>query len=212
MGYRKLEPKPKKPRRTMEKLASPSDFYMALDTTANFAIPCWYIEVRKPRPAHLHNRPHHDYCGWPDPKRVDHSCQAWDFAHDCCSHDHSVHHCDSHCKNFIDPRKLIPIHLTEEGYTDIHIVCEFMEGDNRVSLDGVGVIDPKDDWIVRLFMRATSNDRESNDVKPFDKAYFRVSVFVEGDKVLSERFDKHRNKKDLLCQAKVCVSPTAVEE
>lgn len=208
MGYRKLEPKPKKPRRTMEKMTSPSDLYMVLDTTANFAIPCWYIEVRKPRPAHPHDRPWHDHVGWPDPHHVDHSCQSWDFAHSCCSHDHHLDHCPSHCKNFIDMRKLIPIHLTKEGYEEVKVVIEFIEGDKRVELDGVGVIDPKDDWIVRLFLTSTS--KRAGDNTPFDKAFFRVSVFAEGNQVLSERITK-RNKKDLVCQAKVCVSPTAVE-
>lgn len=208
MAYRKLEPKPKKPRRTMEKMTTPSDFYITLGTTANLAIPCWYIEAHKPRPAHHHDRPWHDHIGWPDPYHADHSCQSWDFAHSCCSHDHNKHHCD-HCKNYIDMNKLIPIHLKEEGYEGIHVVIEWIGGDPRVLLDGAGAIDPHDDWIVRLYLHSTS-ERAKGDTEPLDRAYFRISVFAEGNQVLSERFDSRRNKKDLVCQAKVCVSPTAV--
>lgn len=210
MGYRQYEPRPPKPRRTMEKMATPSDIHLALGTTASLAIPCWYIEVRKPIPAHHHNRPHHDHVGWPNPDHHDHSCQAWDYAHACCSHDHNVHHCDPHCKNFIDMRKLIPVHLSEEGYHDVQVITEWMEGDNRVTLAGVGNIDPEDDWIVRISLESDTS-RGANLSQPMDKAWFRLSVFVEGDNVLSNNYTR-RNKRDLVCQAKVCVNPTAVED
>lgn len=214
MSYRINEPKPPAPRRTMEKMTTPSDLFITLGTTVNLAIPCWYIETRKPRPAKPHCRTWHDHIGWPSPTHPDHICQAYDFA-DSCEHHGMKGHPSRHvfnrgyCDQLIDARKLIPVHLLKEGYTKAEVKIEYMEGDDRVKLTGSAVIDSTDDWIVRINLDSMPNASERG--KPFKKAFFRVSVFASGDNILTEKHPV-KNKRDLVCQVKVCVNPTAVVE
>lgn len=200
MSYRIGEPKPPKPRRTMENLTSPSDIYLTLGTSTLLAVPCWYIEVHKPIPAVHHSRDYHDFKGAPSPNHRDHVCQAWDFAHSCCSIHHDMHHCD-HCDHFIDMKRVSPIHMLEEGYEDVEVITEFMEGDSRVSLSGSASIDREDDWILRV--RLSSVASEASNRKPYEPALFRLSVFVSGNIHGIE-------KRDLALQSKVQVLPTAV--
>ncbi len=201
MGYRIGEPKPHKPRRTMENLASPSDIYLTLGTSTLLAVPCWYVEVHPPMPAIHHSRDYHDFKGAPSPNHRDHVCQAWDFAHSCCSIHRDRHRCD-HCDHFIDMKRVSPIHLSKEGYyAACKVVTEFIEGDDRVDLAGSARIDDDEDWVIRVELDSSS--KEPSGRKPYGPALFRLSVFAEGH-------IRGLEKRDLVLQSKVQVLPTAV--
>lgn len=169
MGYRIKEKQPHKPNRSMQDTATPSKIYMQNGTTAYLAIPCWYQEVKKPIPAHHHDRMHHDHVGWPSPNHPDHICQNWDFAHSCCSFNENKKHCDR-CHRYIDMSKLIPIHLTKEGYKSI--VVAFDGAPN--GLKATGHIDKKD-WIVRIVFIAKCDKAIKDRIKvPY-------TVFAQGN-------------------------------
>ena len=171
MGYRiKEKPEPPKPRRTMQDTTTESTVYVQNGTTAYLAIPCWYLEVEPPKRAHYHSRQHHDHVGWPSPNHKDHICQSWDFAHSCCSFDKHKHECD-HCERYLDMDRLIPIHMLQEGYTDIEIAMIDAPDGLKVS----GYIDEKKDWIVRILFDAKCEDALE------DKLVVRFSVFANGD-------------------------------
>lgn len=229
MSYR-VNPIPKvhKPRHTIQALTSPSDVYLTLGTYKQIAVPCWYVEVKKPTPAHHHDRAYHDFKGWPSPNHRDHVCQDWDFAHTChdphhnniephyhyethhphhheepCYHNESGHHHHrDHCNHLIDMNQVFPIRLTKEGYTAVEVVTEFIEGDERVKLVGTGKIDRDEDWVVRVNLESSSSGATTG--KPYDAAWFRMSVFVSGT-------INGTKKKDLVMQSKVEVRPTAVK-
>ena len=170
MGYR-LNEKPKhQQRRDVVDTASPSTVFVQNGTRFHYAIPCWYIVVEPPRKAHPHSRIHHDHVGWPSPNHPDHICQSWDFAHSCCSFDRHKHKCD-HCAHYLNSDKLIPIHLTREGYKNIEIAFDTPpEG-----LVATGKIDEKKDWIIRVTI-------EANVAKAIkDKVEVPYTIFAEGN-------------------------------
>lgn len=155
-SYRIDQPKPKPPRRTLEKLTTPGTIYIHPIETVELAIPCYYMEMRPPVPARPHDRMVHDMLGWPWPDKPDCSCQEWDFdRHRCRRTPHMK--CDPpHCKDYIDMRRLIPIHLTEEGYSGADVVLNDSEGKpvdvNTSDIQIEAHIDATDDWIVRVSM------------------------------------------------------------
>lgn len=206
MGYRKQQDycKPPEHKHVLNKVTEPTDICIVLGTDLHIALPCWYSEVKQPNPVCFHNRAKHDYLGWPDPDNPDNSCQDEDLRYDPRNHHH---HKGNHCRNPRPIKRTAPIHLKEEGYTSIEVITEYMEGDSRVSLVGQGAIDKEDDWIIRVHLNATA--KESSKGKPYDKAWFRVSVFASGSQVADPN-DVTRSKKDLVMNSKVCVLPTAV--
>ena len=101
MSYRKLQKPVRKPNRTMQATATPSRLFIHNGATAEFAVPCWYKEMRWPIRTPHHSRPLHDHHGWPTPSSPDASCQPhdfsacgnWDRAKRCCRLGHTHAHC-----------------------------------------------------------------------------------------------------------------------
>lgn len=145
MGYRIEDKKPREPRRDVQGAASPSTVFIQNGSTLEYAIPCWYLIAEEPLRSHCHSRQLHDHIGWPSPTKPDHICQDWEFAHSCRAHKVKGHHHD-HCKRYLDMEKLHPIHLTEEGYSNIEIVFN----NKPEGFNATGYIDEKRDWIVRI--------------------------------------------------------------
>lgn len=170
MSYRIREPRRHQHRRDVRDVATPSGVYVQNGATFNYAIPCWYLIAEEPRRAHCHSRAHHDHVGWPSPNHPDHICQHWDFAHSCCSHEHGKHVCD-HCSRFLDMGLLKPIHLRDEGYSEVEVAFD----SPPAGLIGSGEIDADDDWVVRVLLHPMCRDAVSEDV---DVPY---SVFVKGN-------------------------------
>ena len=163
MGYRKLEPKPAPIRRTLENISTPNIIYITNGTKSSFAFPCWYKEILPPVHAHPHNRLVHDFEGWPDPRHPDKSCQRWDFAHKRCflpGHEycgiHSEHGGHSrHCDDYLDMRKVFPIHLLKEGYTKAEMI---FHPTFATTLSATCEIDNADDWVVRANIHVSHED------------------------------------------------------
>lgn len=149
-GYRIDAPRPRPPRRDMQDTTTPGRTFVHNGSTARLAIPCWYIEARKPIPAHPHDRMRHDMLGWPTPDHPDHVCQEWDFDRHACRRTPHMKCDPPRCEHFVDMGRVIPIHFKEEGYSSVKVS---VLDDERNSVDGVkatGSIDADDDWIIRV--------------------------------------------------------------
>lgn len=216
MSYRINEPKPQPPRRTMQKTATPHKIYMHSGETVSLAIPCWYLEVRPPVPAHPHNRQLHDHLGWPGPDHPDHCCQDWDFARSCCSlHPHKP--CDpGTCKRYLDMGRLVPIHLQEEGYAgfECHIVRIGEDGyqsddDPALTVDLIGV-DRADDWVIRLVLAHNPTEDLDYPHKDNEERYF---ITVRGSRpstISTESGGAGKSPiKDVLAVGEVIILPVA---
>lgn len=165
MGYRSIERPPKKPNRSMQDTSTRSRIYVQNGATANLAIPCWYKEVRRHKQAVPHCRDHHDHIGWPDPHHPDHSCQAYDYAQI------DPHHPErGYCgHNYVNIESMIPIHLIEEGYTDIEVVLK----DSPSGITTSGYIDIYEDWVVRVLFDVSDHPSLDED-KDIEYAVFAV--------------------------------------
>lgn len=158
MAYRKLQPHKPHRNRTMQDTVTPGRTFVHNGATAYLAVPCWYHELRRPKPVRPHNRLVHDHMGWPDPRRPDRGCQNWDFAECRCSKGHYVEgphvpytgHAGCgmhrHCRDYIDLRKFFPVHLTEEGYTKAVVDME----NPPAGVKAEAWIDEANDWVVRI--------------------------------------------------------------
>lgn len=144
MGYRNAEPI-KRHRRTMQETATRNRTYVQNGSTAHIAIPCFYIEVKPPVRASFHNVPLHDHIGWPDPIKLDQSCQFGDMAHwHVEAYDHgydkgTVHH-------YLDTSRLIPIHFEDEGYEAVNVSF----ANKPEGLTATGSFDNGEDWVARI--------------------------------------------------------------
>lgn len=238
-SYRIDQPKPKPPRRSLQKLTTPGTIYIHPIETVELAIPCYYMEMRPPIPARPHDRMVHDMLGWPWPDKPDCSCQEWDFdRHRCRRTPHMK--CDPpHCKDYIDMRRLIPIHLREEGYSGVEVILNDSEG-NIVDTDTIEIearIDETDDWIVRVSMMfdsyfsiaAEDSDdarglpaeiNDFNDVHSLPAEFFyTVVVFVapmqqksrmtKKESAAAASFAGKVGKKDIVTMGRIVVVPTA---
>lgn len=238
-SYRIDQPKPKPPRRSLQKLTTPSTIYIHPIETVELAIPCYYMEMRPPVPAHPHDRMVHDMLGWPWPDKPDCSCQEWDFdRHRCRRTPHMK--CDPpHCKDYIDMRRLIPIHLTEEGYTGVDVILNDSDG-NTVNMDTIKIearIDETDDWIVRVSMMfdsyfsITTEDssdahglpaeiNDFNDVHSLPAEFFYTVVAFVAPMQQKSRMTKKESaaaaffagkvgKRDIVTMGRIVVVPTA---
>lgn len=205
-SYRIDQPKPRPKHRSMQDTATPGEVFIHNGCTAHLAIPCWYLETRPPIPAHHHDRQHHDMIGWPTPTRPDHCCQEWDFDRSCCSKNPRLRHCPPHCEHFLDMGRLIPIHLTEEGYTDIEV--NFLDSDrNTVSpirhqVDAEATIDPVDDWVVRIAFSVYMEDKAL--IPEDDPVVFYYSVYLISA--------KEPQRRDLVTVGKLIVLPSPIGE
>lgn len=207
-GYRIDAPRPKPKRRTMQKTSTRGTVYVANGTTADLAIPCYYMEMHRPIPAEPHDRMRHDMLGWPTPDKPDSCCQEWDFANSCCRRTPHMKCCPPHCENFVDMRGLLPIHLKDEGYT--HFEIEMTNPPTGLKADAY--LDPDDDWIVRVRIIADVELSDRMDLGPFPATniitQFSVFGVIDGE---SREIGAilPGDRRDLIFNGSIVVIPTA---
>lgn len=189
MGYRKLEHHHHPPRRNVQDTATPGKIIIQNGATGYFAFPCWYLLIPRPIPWTPHDRPHHDHIGWPGPRHPDHSCQDHDFHIGACTHHDGVHGCDGH-KAYLDQRRVYPIHLLKEGYTEVEVALE----DQPEGLTVSGHIDEKEDWTVRVDVDAQC------EVAIKDRFETVYTVFAVGE-------IDGKNVKDVVTRGKLVILP-----
>lgn len=204
MSYRINEPKPPVRRRTMQDTATPNTVFVHNGCTASLAIPCWYLEAKRPVPMRPHNRQIHDMIGWPTPDWPDHCCQDWDFARSCCGV-YPNRKCEPmRCRRYLDMGRLVPIHLTEEGYRGTPVVRVVdADGVNAVGVDASAWIDADDDWVVRILFDVMVNGVLTPEDDP---AEFYYSIFLERED------EKEQTRRDLAAMGKLVVLPAVYEE
>lgn len=206
-GYRIDAPRPKPKRRTMQKTSTRGRVYVANGTTAELAIPCYYMEMHRPVPAEPHDRMRHDMLGWPTPDKPDSCCQEWDFANSCCRRTPHMKCCPPHCEHFIDMRRLFPIHLKDEGYR--RFVVDMV--DKPSGLEAEAYLDPDDDWVVRVRIEAHVPLNALIDMTrlPETDIITQFSVFGVIAGSSSETGVEHRERRDLIFNGSIVVIPTA---
>lgn len=163
MSYRVHEEKPHVQSRTIQETATPMHFYIQEGSKGHFAIPCWYVETKPPDKAHFHNREKHDHYGWPGPDHPDHICQHYHYhwhTHDNCGVCGLGHkRCHRQCKDYLDMRKVFPIHLRDEGYDDkVEVRFAPLRKWDDTGLKITSHIDIQDDWVVRVIVDSTACD------------------------------------------------------
>lgn len=210
MSYREEQHRHCKPNRTMEVTTTPSGVFVDNGVTAHLAIPCFYKEIFPPIETWSHDRRVHDHHGWPTPDHPDHSCQNWDFAHGRCHkgnkrnawHDYITNPYEyhgacgnhNHCNDYIDPSRLYPIHLTQEGYEDVSIVFK----DAPDGLTYRAWIDEESDWIVRVFFDVEVEEAITDVVK----VPFAVRVHLQ---------DGDYKKRDTVLKSKLVILPAPID-
>ena len=164
-GYRNHPAPPRIRHRTVENLTTPGTIYVANGSIAVFAFPCYYQEIHPPIRAHHHCKDWHDHVGRPSPNHPDHSCQPahefaswWTGMHEIDpiypDYHHHPAHWRRHLRHYLDMRSLIPIHLTEEGYTEIEVTIK----DKPEGITVRGWIDEYRDHVINVeFRRITSS-------------------------------------------------------
>lgn len=206
-GYRIDAPRPKPKRRTMQKTSTRGRVYVANGTTAELAIPCYYMEMHRPIPAEPHDRIRHDMLGWPTPDKPDSCCQEWDFANSCCRRTPHMKCCPPHCEHFIDMRRLFPIHLRDEGYARFDVdMIKPPQG-----LEATAYLDPDDDWVVRVDIEAHVPLDKLIDMGrlPETDIITQFSVFGVIAGSSSGTGVQHRERRDLIFNGSIVVIPTA---
>lgn len=153
MAYRALKPDLKKAPgpRYVNNGATPAKIYVANGTAINYAFPVWYVEIPNAIVAY-HRIDRHDNWGWPNPMRVDKSCQIGPVS-------------------YTDPdgfANIFPVHLTEEGYTSVDVF--FADKANGVT--ATAAIDETDDWVIRVNFTASVPD------VTYDQIDFPFSIVV----------------------------------
>lgn len=134
MAYRQYNPPKPEKRRKLAAASTPADMILANGTTIGFALPCYYIELHKPEHLHLHCRPQHDHLGWPNPRHPDRICQP----------------CDNVLPDMIFQHDLLPIHLSEEGYSLTTRIIDRSTGDVAEYATAEAWIDEVEDWVARV--------------------------------------------------------------
>ena len=193
MVYRLHEHRMKEPVRSLVDVNTPARIYVNQGVLSHLAFPCWYQEIHKPIPAHPHNRFYHDYLGWPYPGHPDRICQLWAPDQHCCilgKH----HECSPHCEHYIDMSRLIPIHLTDEGYTDVEMYIDRVLINDE---DNIAYIDDRSDWIIRADI-TMDTDIESIAPIEHDIAIYVIAYDSETETVI---------RRDLAVQARLIVLP-----
>lgn len=149
MSYRVHE-KPHKhlARRTVEATATPMRVYVTNGSTADVAFPCFYQEVKPPKPAIHHDIHYHHHVGWPVYNHPDHICQMA-YKPGTCGH----HGGCKTCRHYLDRSTIFPIHLSEEGYTSFGVILDeehLFEEIEHGQISATPTIDTDQDWVVRV--------------------------------------------------------------
>lgn len=166
MSYRKVEKK-KPIRRILQDTATRNATYVQNGATANLAIPCWYHIIRHPQHTHVHDREWHDHIGWPNPASTDKSSQDAYLLKNAPYHYKEDREGWTHAGRYIDLSQFYPIHLEQEGYTDVEVAF----ANPPEGLTAIGHID---DYVVRFVISPQCDDAITEDVEvPY-------TVFVKG--------------------------------
>ncbi len=201
MAYRQIERK-KTNHRVLQDFATKNVTMVQNGATAYLAIPCWYMEVRHPQHTHLHDREWHDHIGWPDPKRPDHSCQnAYALRHGTpyvYDEEEAGWH---HIGRYLDMSSMFPIHLREEGYSDIDVAF----ANPPEGLDGHGYIDPDDDWVARFVIHPMCPEAAGRDI---DVEY---AVFALGQTGAYERSLPAYDRRDVIARGTLRILAGPIE-
>lgn len=198
MTYRLPEHKPYEPLRTVVDTSTPSKVFVHNGTIAHLAFPCWYQEVHKPRGIHPHHRLLHDHYGWPAPDNPDHICQVW--VPDRHGHIPAIDPRYVHVHKLLDLSRLVPIHLLEEGYTQVEIGLNANDDvvHAQEALNPTAYINPNEDWVIHVDL----NVEDVNALK--EPQRYKMSVFVsEYDE------NEHLQEKDLAVLTEVVVLPSS---
>lgn len=196
MSYRVNEHKHKKPNRTAQKTSTLSKYFMENGSTFRLAIPCWYYDIKPPIRARHHCKAWHDHVGQPSPHHPDHVCQVHDFSSECHHHEHCHkyhHNRRHHHHHYIDMAKLIPVHLSEEGYTKV--VVAFDKEYDGLSYEAW--IDESDDWVIRVLFEASLEEATEKPVE----VKFVIKVIDEED-----------NRIDVAAKGKLKILPAPLED
>lgn len=169
MAYRKLE-KEKPIKRVLQDITTQNKTLVQNGATAYLAVPCWYMEVRHPQHTHLHDRDWHDHIGWPDPRNPDCSCQNSYAVYGTPYLYNYTKEGWNHIRPYLDLSNCYPIHLKEEGYTDVEVAF----ANPPEGLTASGSIRDTDDWVVRFLLHPMCPSAIEEDV---DVSY---TVFVTG--------------------------------
>lgn len=157
MGYRKLELPEHDDRqhRRMTATGSPGPkITLNADAITEIAFPCFYVDEAEVSRAYPHDRDHHDHMGWPNAGKPDKSCQAflgspkpggWCWP-----------------EKYLDPDKLIPIDLLEEGYESYYMYI-----DRKWLADISLSIDPTADYAIRYAVYPYIVEGYVNDDQPW---------------------------------------------
>lgn len=167
MGYRTIE-KEKPIRRVLQDTTTRNRTFIQNGAIANLAIPCWYHLVRHPQHTHVHDREWHDHIGWPNPGSTDKSSQDAYLLKDAPYHYDEDKEGWNHAGRYLDLSQFYPIHLEEEGYTDVEIAF----ANPPEGLSAYGLID---DYIVRFVISTRCNAAITEDI---DVPY---TVFIKGE-------------------------------
>ena len=164
-----------------DKPPKPEDHLLRFDVRngaiMRIAFGCFYAQQG-------HDPKLHDHYGWPHPRTPDNICQikpVFDWLW------HPFPNVDK-------PIKLEPIHLAEEGYTDVIVRYEDPEMEQYLETDAW--IDEEDDYVVRMTVQA--NFPTFSD-KPKDG---RFTIFIS-----SKNADGVETAIDAVCHAFVTVLP-----
>lgn len=195
MGYR-IQPKPHHHlHRTLVDSTTPAKVFIRNGVTSRLAFPCWYQEVHKAMPAHIHDWHRHNHEGWPSPSHPDHCCQMWIPDRHICSLGYHGE-CSPHCRHYIDMRGIMPIHLPEEGYTGYTVLI-----DGEVAENAVAYVDPQEDWVIRLDI-VIAEEEALYEPHPHE-----LSIFAT-----ASGQDDFQIRSDLAVKAKLIVLPVEIPE
>jgi len=184
----------------MQDVATPGTVVMTRGVTTELAIPCFYQEAHFPVHAHPHDRVRHDMLGWPTPEHPDHVCQEWDFDRHCCRRTPHMKFCPPTCERFVDLGRLFPIHLFEEGYSQVELVFE----DDMISKHDA-YIDEEDDWIVRVKLYTDAS------MEIAERVETSMAVYVIGTSDKSSRVvGPSPQRVDLVALMRLVILPTVV--
>lgn len=166
MAYRKIE-KPKPIRRVLQDTTTVNRTYVQNGATAHLAIPCWYMPLDRPQHTHVHDREWHDHIGWPNPDSPDNSSQdAYVLRSPSFAYDFSEQGWNR-VRRYLDMSKTIPIHLKEEGYTNVEVA--FSRNIDGLTADGY-----IEDYIIRFNLNPMCDSAVNRDIEvPY-------TVFITG--------------------------------
>lgn len=174
MGYRTFEHKPHEPQRTMQTTATPLKIYVPNSGNAYVKIPCFYQEIKPPTKMRPHNRPLDDHMGWPDPRRIDHSCQLYEPFEAGVEPPHTAMGGRPPVRKLLDMDRLIPIHLKDEGYKELFVT--WSKGNPTTGITNYyAVFDEEQDWVIDLMVSVL------DEADPQEEATYKFSLWIDGE-------------------------------